>query len=109
MFRNAPPLFAKYSPSPLNDAAVPPFSAVEADEDDESEANQRDFDFELPQHAWRALPPAEAPADPPVRFVDGSIVSRTVGLITVAYRRRPLIAATISAAALQLDGRSLKR
>jgi hypothetical protein len=109
MFRNARPLLAKYSPAPLNDAAVPPFSALEADEEDDSEANKRDFDFEMPQHSWRALPPAEAPWDAPVRFVDGSIVSRTVGVITVAYRRRPLIAATISAAALELDGRSLRR
>jgi hypothetical protein len=44
-----------------------------------------------------------------VRFVDGSIVSRVAGMITVAYRRRPLIAATISAAALELDGRNLRR
>ncbi len=110
MFRSTPPLLAKYSPAPLNDAAVPPFAALEADEEDgESEASKRDFDFELPQHSWRALPPAEAPADAPVRFVDGSIVSRTVGVITVAYRRRPLIAATIAAAALELDGRSLRR
>ena len=96
---------------PLNDTAAPPFSALEADEEDRSEDddNKRNFDYELPQHAWRALTPGAAPPDAPVRFVDGSIVSRTVGVITVASRRRPLIAATISAAALELKGRNLSR
>ena len=109
MFRPAGGLFEAYSPAPLNDAAVPPFAALEADEDEESQAEGRDFDFEMPQHAWRPLPASAPPDDAPVRFVDGSIVSRTVGCITVAYRRRPLIAATVSAAALEIEGRSLRR
>jgi hypothetical protein len=53
--------------------------------------------------------PGEAPADAPVRFIDGSIRSKTVGSIIVEGRRRPLIAAVVSAAALGLGGRSLKR
>ena len=109
MFRSDRLLFEPYAPAPLNDAAVPPFAAFEADEEEETPAEGRDLDFELPQHAWRALPPAEAPSDAPVRFVDGSIASRTVGAIIVGYRLRPLIAATISAACMDIDGRSLRR
>jgi hypothetical protein len=109
MFRRQPPLLANYAPAPLNDAAVPPFAAIEADEDEESEAGKPDLDYELPRGAWRPLPPGEPPEDAPVRFIDGSIVSRTVGLITVGGRRRPLIAATVAAAALELDGRTLRR
>lgn len=109
MFASEGGLFAGYSPAPLNDVAVPPFAALEADDEEERPAERRDFDIELAQHAWRALPPASAPAEAPVRFVDGSIVSRTVGSITVAGRRRPVIAATIAAAALELEGRTLRR
>jgi hypothetical protein len=102
-------LFSGYSPRPLNDVAVPPFPALEADEEDESRADTREFDFELPVDQWRAIPPGPSPEDAPVRFVDGTIVSRVTGSITVGGRRRPLIAATIAAACLEIEGRALKR
>jgi hypothetical protein len=44
-----------------------------------------------------------------VRFVDGSIKSRTAGSIVVGGRRRPLVAASVAAAALELDGRGVRR
>jgi hypothetical protein len=44
-----------------------------------------------------------------VRFVDGSIKSKTVGSLLVDYRRRPIIAAAVSAAALEIDGRTMRR
>ena len=109
MFASPTGLFLSYSPAPLNDAAVPPFAAREADEEEEVAVETRDFDFEVDQASWRAVPPGEAPDDAPVRFIDGSIASRTAGMITVDYRRRPLIAATIAAACLELDGRALHR
>jgi hypothetical protein len=109
MFESPARLFGEYSPVPLNDAAVPPFAALEADDEDERQPESRDFDFERPQHAWAPIPPAAPPADAPVRFVDGSIASRTVASIRVGYRLRPVLAATISAACLEIEGRSLRR
>ena len=107
------PLFAAYAPSPLNDASVPPFPGLEADEEDDTKAGRVDLDFERPQAAWAPIPPADPPDDRPVRFIDGSIKSKTVGSIVVGMRRRPLIAAAVTAAALEFDaglgGRSLKR
>jgi hypothetical protein len=105
----ARPLFAAYSPSPLNDAAAPPFPGLEADEEDDTKAGRVDLDFERPQALWVPIARAEPPSDRPVRFIDGSIRSKTVGSIVVGMRRRPLIAAAVSAAALELDGRSLRR
>jgi hypothetical protein len=102
-------LFAAYAPTPLNDASVPPFPGHEADEEDETKAGRVDLDFERPQASWSAIAPAPPPADAPVRFIDGSITSKTVGSIVVGMRRRPLIAAAISAAALEIDGRALRR
>jgi hypothetical protein len=109
MFRVAQTLFGQYSPTPLNDVAVPPFPLLEADEESDTESESRDFDVECPQSAWRALPSCAPPADAPVRFIDGSIASRTVGAITVGKRRRPLIAAAIAAACLEIEGGSLQR
>jgi hypothetical protein len=94
---------------PLNDAAVPPYPALESDDEEEHQPEGRDFDFEVPRAAWRPILPAEPPPDAPIRFVDGSISSRTVGMIRVDGRRRPLIAATISAACLEMAERSLRR
>jgi len=103
------PLFAAYQPAPLNDVAVPPFPGREADEEEDSEQGGIDLEWERPKQDWAPIPPGEPGADMPVRFIDGSIASRTVGSIVVGFRRRPLIAAAISAAALVLDGRSLRR
>jgi len=102
-------IFGAYAPSPLNDAAVPPFPGHEADEEDDSRTAEIGVDFELAQASWRALAPGPPPEDAPVRFIDGSIQSRTAGCMIVGARRRPLIAAAISAAALEIEGRGLRR
>jgi len=109
MFRSGTPLFAQYAPQPLDDVAVPPFPEQEADADGPTEDSLRDFDFEIERHDWHPIAPSEAPPDAPVRFIDGSIATRTVGLLNVDGRRRPLIAATISAASLQIEGRTTRR
>jgi hypothetical protein len=102
-------IFSRYAPAALDDVAVPPFPPGEADEEEESRSESRDVTIELPEHQWRPIAPVSPPEDAPVRFVDGSIKSRTAGSIVVEGRRRPLIAAAIAAAALELDGRGLKR
>jgi hypothetical protein len=105
----ARPLFAAYAPTALNDTAVPPFAAHEADEEQEPDASGAELEYERPQQDWAPIAPGEPTADVPVRFVDGSISSKTVGSLLVEYRRRPIIAATIAAAALEIDGRGVKR
>jgi hypothetical protein len=103
------PLFAEYQPVPLDDVAVPPFPGREADEEEDTEQGGIDLAWERPPQDWSPVPPGEPGPDVPVRFIDGSISSRTVGSIVVASRRRPLIAAAVSAAALVLEGRALRR
>ena len=63
----------------------------------------------MPAARLAPIPPGAPTADVPVRFVDGSVGSKTVGSLLVEYRRRPIIAAAISAAALEIDGRGVKR
>lgn len=105
----ARPLFAAYAPTALNDSAVPPFAAREADEDEEPAASGAELDYERPSQDWSPIAPGEPTADVPVRFVDGSVSSKTVGSLLVEFRRRPIIVAAISAAALEIDGRGVKR
>jgi hypothetical protein len=103
------PLFAAYQPAPINDAGAPPFPGFESDDEDESAAETRDLAFERPEASWAPIAPGPWTRDMPVRFIDGSVATRTVGSLIVGYRRRPLIAAVVSAAALELDGRALRR
>jgi hypothetical protein len=102
-------LFSSYAPVALNDASVPPFPGHEADEEEEGRGLDVNLDLEVAQASWRGIGPATAPPDVPVRFIDGSIKSKTVGCIIVGARRRPLIAAAVSAAAIEIEGRATKR
>ena len=102
-------IFAAYEPAALNDASVPPFPGHEADDEVDTPRDGLQLDYERPEHAWAAIAPGEPTADVPVRFVDGSIKSKTAGSLLVGYRRRPIIAAVVSAASLQIDGRTLSR
>ena len=88
---------------------MPPFPGHEADEEEEGRGLDLNLDVEVAQAAWRGIAPGAAPADAPVRFIDGSIKSKTVGCIIVGGRRRPLIAAAVSAAAMEIEGRGTKR
>jgi hypothetical protein len=102
-------IFSSYAPSPLNDLSVPPFPGHEADGESDTPGDGLELDYERPQQAWAPIPPGDPTDDVPVRFVDGSITSKTVGSLLVTYRRRPIIAAAVSAAALEIDGRTTKR
>ncbi|MEX2245078.1 MAG: hypothetical protein WEC75_00145 [Dehalococcoidia bacterium] len=107
--RRLRPLFAAYQPAPVNDAGAPPFPAFEADEEEEGRAESLDLDFERPQANWAPLPPGVPTSDVPVRFIDGSVVTRTAASLLVGGRTRPLMAAVVAATALELDGRVLRR
>jgi len=103
------PIFAGYQPAPLNDLAAPPFPGREADDEDDTHQDGVELEWERPQQDWAAIAPVEPAGDVPVRFIDGSIASKTVGSIVVGLRRRPIIAAAVAAAALELEGRVLRR
>ncbi len=102
-------IFSAYAPSPLNDASAPPFPGHEADDEDDTPRDGLELEYERPQHEWTPIAPGAPTDDVPVRFVDGSIKSKTVGSLLVDFRRRPIIAAAVSAAALEIDGRTTKR
>jgi len=93
---------APFTPLPLADQAL---------EDDEAalKARMRQLSYEVPASQWRPIPCQGEPSDPPRRFIDGSIFSRTVAVFTVEGRRRPAILACVGALALHLEGRRLAR
>jgi hypothetical protein len=88
---------------------VPPFPGHEADDEDDTPRDGLELEYERPQHDWSPILPGEPTDDVPVRFVDGSIKSKTVGSLLVEFRRRPIIAAAVAAAALEIEGRTTKR
>ena len=94
-------LFAAYSPTALNDATVPPFPGREADDEDDTPSDGVELEYECAQRDWSPIAPGPPTADVPVRFVDGSIKSKTVGSLLVGFRRRPIIGAVVSAAPTQ--------
>jgi hypothetical protein len=104
------PLFGPHRLTALNDDAAPPAAVLDLAGDESSPASSRiDIEYERPRRHWAPIDPAEAAVPLPVRFIDGTIVSRLVGSLTVEGRRRPLIAASIAAAALELHERTLRR
>lgn len=102
-------IFAEYDPAPLNDASVPPFPGREADDHDDTPSDGVELEFERATPDWAPIAPGTPTPDVPVRFVDGSINSRTVGSLLVDFRRRPIIAGVVAAASLEMHGRTLSR
>lgn len=101
-----------YRVRPLDDAPFGPLPlADQALEEDEFalRAQRRQLSYELPASEWRPLPCQGEPVDPPRRFVDGSVFSRTVAVFNVDGRRQPAVLACIGALALRLEGRRLAR
>jgi hypothetical protein len=93
---------APFTPLPLADQAL---------EDDEAELKARlsQLSYELPAAEWRAVVCQGEPLEPPRRFIDGSVFSRTVAALSVEGRRRPALLACVGALALELDDRRLVR
>ena len=105
----AAPLFGPYQVTALNDEATPLAPLLDLAGEESDESGRSVLDYERPAHAWAPIDPVEPAGQLPVRFVDGSIVTRLAGALVVEGRRRPLVAATIAAAALELHGRTLTR
>jgi hypothetical protein len=93
---------APFTPLPLADQAL---------EEDEAELKARlsQLSYELPAAEWRAVVCQGEPLEPPRRFIDGSVFSRTVAALSVEGRRRPALLACVGALALELDDRRLVR
>lgn len=58
---------------------------------------------------WGPIRCAGRPSQPPVRFIDGSIFSRTVAAFAVGSHLRPAVLACVGSLALNLEGRRLTR
>lgn len=112
------------SPTPLREIAgrygmravdEGPFVSVpladEAAWQDEAEtaARVQRLAYERPVRDWVPIRCAGSPAEPPVRFIDGSIFSRTVATFAVGSHLRPAVLACVGALALTLEGRRLTR
>jgi hypothetical protein len=96
----------------IDDAPFVPLPLADQSPDDEEaelKARTRQLSYEMSLAEWRAIDCAGEPVEPPRRFIDGSVFSRTVAVFTVAGRRRPAILACVGALALEMDGRALSR
>jgi hypothetical protein len=85
--------------------------ADEAAWQDEAEtaARVQRLSYERPVADWSAIRCNGRPSEPPVRFIDGSIFSRTVAAFSVGPNLRPAVLACVGSLALTLDGRRLTR
>ena len=96
----------------VNDAgflALPPVDTAEAQDEDQMTARLDATSYEVPAWEWRPIPGEGVPEEPPLRFIDGSLHSRTVGVIRVGGGLRPLVLASVGAVELRLEGRKLWR
>ncbi len=97
---------------PVDDAGflkLPPVAVAEAEDEGAMKARLEQTSYEVPAWEWRPIPGAGEPSERPTRFIDGSLHSRTVGVIKVAGSMRPLVLAVVGALELRLDGRKLVR
>ncbi|MGE3601412.1 MAG: hypothetical protein AB7N70_38375, partial [Dehalococcoidia bacterium] len=104
------PLFGPYPIAALDDDAAPPNTILDLSDAEASDSGSKvELNFEMPRQRWMPIDSGGESTLLPVRFIDGSIVSRLAGSLTVAGRQRPLIASSIAAAALELRDRGLSR
>ncbi len=96
----------------VDDAPFAPLPLPEQSQREDEEAlkaRMKRLSYEVPAAEWRALPCSGEPSDAPQRFIDGSVFSRTVAVLTVDGARRPCVLASLGALALRISGRSLVR
>ncbi len=101
-----------YNVRPLDDAPFTPLTLPQLiDEEDEEhlEVRFKELSYELPSASWRPIRSGGTPTSAPVRFIDGSVVSRTVAVLTVKKRRRPALLACLGALELDIEGAHLVR
>lgn len=101
-----------YSLKPLDDVPFSPLPIADmASVEDELQMRARisRMSYETTLDDWGPIDSFGEPSFKPTRFIDGSVFSRTVAVITVGGRRRPVILACLGALALSLQGRHLIR
>ncbi|MBV9101903.1 MAG: hypothetical protein JO198_12780 [Candidatus Dormibacteraeota bacterium] len=89
--------------------ALPPIDRGDADDEEQQAAKLEQASYEVPAWEWRPIASGGVPTRPPTRFIDGTLHSRTFGVIRANGALRPLILASIAAAELRLEGRTLRR
>jgi hypothetical protein len=90
-------------------AALPVLEQAEQDDEEAVRSRLRELSWEVPAASWRPLDCAGEPERPPRRFIDGSMATRTIGVVQVDGVRRPLVLAAVGALELWLDDRRLRR
>jgi hypothetical protein len=97
--------------SPLDDTSFAPLPLADQTlEDDEHVLHLRwKVSYECQAARWEPIRCSGVPINPPRRFIDGSIFSRTVGLLRFAGKARPAVLASVGALALELNGTTLFR
>ncbi len=89
--------------------ALAPVDRAEADDEDQMSAKLDAASYEVPAWEWKPIPAEGVPEEPPLRFIDGSLHSRTVGVIRVGGGLRPMVLAAVGAVELRLEDRRLVR
>lgn len=90
-------------------AALPLADLSSWEDEDEVATRIQRLAYERSPDEWRAIPCEGRPTEPPTRFIDGSVFSRTVAAVVVDGRPRPAVLACVGALALELEGCRLVR
>lgn len=101
-----------YDVRALDDAPFTPLTLpqrIEEEDEEELEIRFKELSYELPAPSWRPIACNGQPVAPPRRFIDGTVVSRTVAVLTVKKRRRPALLACVGALELDLEDGALVR
>lgn len=101
-----------YSLRPLDDVPFSPLPIADMltpEDEVQMRARVSRMSYEAALDRWGPIDCFGDPSFKPTRFIDGSVFSRTVAVITVEGRRRPVILACLGALALSLQGRRLVR
>lgn len=88
---------------------LPPVDRGDADEEARASTKLEQTSYEVPAWEWKPIVCTGVPRNLPVRFIDGGLHSRTVGVIRVNGKLRPLVLGAVGAVELRLDGRKLRR
>ncbi|MGD9893472.1 MAG: hypothetical protein AB7U18_19490, partial [Dehalococcoidia bacterium] len=82
------PLFGPYPIAALDDDAAPPNTILDLSDAEASDSGSKvELNFEMPRQRWMPIDSGGESTLLPVRFIDGSIVSRLAGSLTVAGRQ----------------------
>jgi hypothetical protein len=88
---------------------LPPIDRGDADDEQELRTKLEQVSYEVPAWEWKGISCIGDAKRRPTRFIDGTLHSRTVGVIRVRGGIRPLVLASVGAIELHLDGRALRR